>query len=41
MAGSATCSDEGGMMPMKEDILKNGTTNVFNQDMDLIRIMHN
>ena len=41
MAGSATCSGEGGMIPDEEDIHINGTINVFNLVMVLILITHN
>ena len=41
MAGSATCSGEGGMIPDERRYSENGSINVFNQDMDLTLIMHN
>jgi glutamate synthase domain-containing protein 2 len=41
MAGSATCSGEGGMILMNEAIHISGIINVFNQDMVLTPIMLN
>ena len=41
MAGSATCSGEGGMIPDERRYSENGITNVSNLDMDLTHIMHN
>ena len=39
MAGSATCSGEGGMIPDERRYSENGIINVSNLDMDLIHIM--
>jgi glutamate synthase domain-containing protein 2 len=41
MAGSATCSGEGGMIPDERRYSQSGIINVFNQDMALTPITLN